>query len=245
MTDNEIIPISLAQANENETKVGEIFMTDKEIIEFWEHIVELAESCDPTARIPLSVGSARETYRLIIRLKRESNKYRYKAQAQKGEIARLNKQVAEQKAEIANLHHNIKCVKVHKEKLIEQSKLQKAEIERLQKLQKPTQTSGFIIQNGKVVFYTNILNGYRHEYKDIDEVVRELNLLLQRCYKCDEVISHYEGKLKQATAEAIKEFADLLIKRIRKNVTPIPQQMYLVKMCIQEIYNLVKEMAGD
>lgn len=39
----------------------------------------------------------------------------------------------------------------------------KAEVERLQKRRKPTETSGFKIENGKVVFYTNMLNGYRHE----------------------------------------------------------------------------------
>ena len=87
-------------------------------------------------------------------------------------------------------------------------KSQKAEIERLQKLQKPTETSGFKIQNGKVVFYTNILNGYRHEYKDLEEVVKELNLMLQSCYKCDDVVSHYKGNLKIAKSEAYREFAE-------------------------------------
>ena len=36
-----------------------------------------------------------------------------------------------QKAEIKNLNHNLKCVKDHKEKLIDQSKRQRTEIERL------------------------------------------------------------------------------------------------------------------
>ena len=47
--------------------------------------------------------TAKNAIDLINHLERESNKYRYKAQAQKGEIARLNKQVAEQKAEIEKL----------------------------------------------------------------------------------------------------------------------------------------------
>jgi hypothetical protein len=45
--------------------------------------------------------------------------------------------------------------------------------------------------------------------------------------------------------EAAKEFADLAIKRICENVTPIPQQRYLIKMCIEEIENTKKEMAGE
>ena len=49
----------------------------------------------------------------------------------------------------------------------------------------------------------------------------------------------------KSTAEAVKEFADLSIKRICENVTPIPQQKYLVNMCIQEIKKTQKEVVGD
>lgn len=49
----------------------------------------------------------------------------------------------------------------------------------------------------------------------------------------------------KSKAEAFKEFADLAIKKIYENVTPIPQQRYLVKMCIEEIENTKKEMVGE
>ena len=71
---------------------------------------------------------------------------------------------------------------------------QKAEIEEFKSMQKPTETSGYKIENGKVVFYTNILNGYRHEYKDLDEVVKNLNLMLSFNYNADDVIMHYKAK---------------------------------------------------
>ena len=51
--------------------------------------------------------------------------------------------------------------------------------------------------------------------------------------------------VKQIKAEAIKEFADLSIKNICKNVTPIPQQKYLINMCIKEIEKTKKEMVGE
>ena len=44
---------------------------------------------------------------LIKRLKVQSNGYRYKAQTQKGELARLNKQNAEQQAELEKLTVNM------------------------------------------------------------------------------------------------------------------------------------------
>ena len=44
---------------------------------------------------------------------------------------------------------------------------------------------------------------------------------------------------------AVKEFADLVVKNICEKVTPIPQQKYLINMCIQEIENTKKEMMGE
>ena len=115
----------------------------------------------------------------------------------------------------------------------------KAEVERLHTLCKPTEASGFRTEKGKVVFYTNILNGYRHEYNDLDEVVKELNLMLQNAYKNDSIIGFYKNtieeqvsKLKTAKSEAIREFAE----RLKKKIFPFPFAK------ISEINNLVKEM---
>ena len=95
-----------------------------------------------------------------------------------------------------------------------------AEIERLHTLCKPTETSGYKIENGKVVFYTKILNGYRHEYESLDRVVNDMNIMLQNAYKTDEIAGHYKGKLKTAKSEAYKEFSAqakaLISKRFKK-----------------------------
>ena len=115
--------------------------------------------------------------------------------------------------------------------------IMKKELDRFHKLQKPTETSGFRIENNKVVFYTNILNGYRHEYKDLDGVVKELNFMLQNCYKCDEVLSHYKGKLKNDKINAIKEFAERL-----KEKSWIGVWETVAHIDVDEIDNLVKEM---
>lgn len=55
------------------------------------------------------------------------------------------------------------------------------------------------------------------------------------------------GKMySEIRAEAIKEFADLSIKRICENVNaPTPSESYVVEKCNQVIDNLVKEMVGD
>ncbi len=87
---------------------------------------------------------------------------------------------------------------------------QKAEIERLQKLQKPTGAGGFKIENGKVIYYSDMLNGYRHEFKDLDEIVKELNLYMHTDYKNIELISHYKHKAQNAKAEAYEDLAEKL-----------------------------------
>lgn len=116
---------------------------------------------------------------------------------------------------------------------------QQAEIERLQKLQKPTETSGFRIENGKVVFYSDMLNGYRHEFKDLDEIVKELNLYMQTDYKNIELISHYKHKAQKAKADAIKEFAE----RLKRQCAFVVGEEYWE--VLNEIDNLVKEMVGE
>ena len=115
----------------------------------------------------------------------------------------------------------------------------KHEIERLQQLQKPTGAGGFKVENGKVVYYSDMLNGYRHEYKDLDEIVKELNLYMHTDYKNIELISHYKGKLQTTKAEAIKEFAG----RLKEKKTNI--EVMRMPFLNRDIDNLVKEMVGD
>ena len=116
---------------------------------------------------------------------------------------------------------------------------QKAEIERLNKLQKPTGAGGFKVENGKIVFYSDMLNGYRHEYKDLDEIAKELNLYMHTDYKNLELISHHQHKAQTAKTDAIKEFAERL-KEMKHN-----KQILRLPLLDLDIDNLVKEMVGD
>ena len=77
--------------------------------------------------------------------------------------------------------------------------------------------------------------------RDVLDLINRKNDLIHRQ---SDVISEQKEKLERIYSEAIKEFADLSSKRICENVTPIPQQKYLVNMCIQEIENTKKEMVG-
>ena len=94
---------------------------------------------------------------------------------------------------------------------------QKAEIERFKNRQKPTAASGYKIENGKVVFFTNMLGGCRIEKENLEEVVETLNELLHEAYAKDEIAFTLKCKteeLKTAKAEAIKEIRDKVIWEI-------------------------------
>ena len=113
---------------------------------------------------------------------------------------------------------------------------QKAEIEKFKNRQKPTAASGYKIENGKVVFFTNMLGGCKVVKENLDEVVKTLNELLQECYSKDEIAFALKCKteeLKTAKAEAVKEFA-LELKRIPR-----------IAVYKNEIDNLLREKVGE
>lgn len=62
-----------------------------------------------------------------------------------------------------------------------------AENKKLKDRQKPTGASGYKIENGKVVFFTNMLGGCKIVKENLEEVVKTLNELLQECYSKDEI----------------------------------------------------------
>lgn len=84
---------------------------------------------------------------------------------------------------------------------------------------------------------------------DIDVTLRESAICLENLFNANKrqkaEIERLLQKLQQPHVEVIKEFADLSIKNICKNVTPIPQQKYLINMCIKEIEKTKKEMVGE
>lgn len=123
---------------------------------------------------------------------------------------------------------------------------QKAEIERLKDRQKPTGASGYKVENGKVVFFTNMLGGCKVVKENLEEVVKTMNELLQECYSKDEIAFALKCKtqeLKTAKAEAVKEFAERLKERLVEESYDDVQFFKVVGE--SEIDNLLKEMIGE
>ena len=94
---------------------------------------------------------------------------------------------------------------------------------------------------GTAIYSPNILNGYRYEYKDLEEVVKTLNELLKEAYSKDEIafaLKCRTEELKTAKSDAIKEFASRLKEKYKKDFNSTWSSVYT------PIDNLVKEMVS-
>ena len=87
----------------------------------------------------------------------------------------------------------------------------KSENDKLQEKCKPTPVSGYVIENGKVVFRSDILGTYREEYDSLEDVVKTLNLYLHECYSFMEVNTHLRGtiaRIQEALDKALENISD-------------------------------------
>ena len=81
---------------------------------------------------------------------------------------------------------------------------------------------------------------------EIERLKEEKSKLENKIDEMYPLVMQLPNAMQQAKSEAYKEFADLSIKRICEQVSaPTPSKSYIVERCNQEIYNLLKEMAGE
>lgn len=65
---------------------------------------------------------------------------------------------------------------------------------------------GFVVKDGKILYVTNILDGYRHEFKDIYEICDELNNEMKRIDSLMELNVHLRFQLEECKKSTVKEF---------------------------------------
>lgn len=95
----------------------------------------------------------------------------------------------------------------------------------------------------KVIKEQNKNSKLRNERNHLQAEIERLNKVYQAN---QQLINALNKSYFLAKSKAYKEFADLSIKRICEQVSaPTPSKSYIVERCNQEIYNLLKEMAGE
>lgn len=74
---------------------------------------------------------------------------------------------------------------------------------------------GFVVKDGKILYVTNILDGCRHEFKDIHEICDELNNNMKEIDKLMELNNHLCFQLKECKKSIVKEFAEKLKDKLQ------------------------------
>lgn len=70
------------------------------------------------------------------------------------------------------------------------------------------------MKDGNILYGTNILDGYRHEFKDIHEICDELNNNMKKIDRLMELNNHLRFQLEESKKSTVKEFAEKLKNQI-------------------------------
>lgn len=60
-----------------------------------------------------------------------------------------------------------------------------------------TKAQGYKVENGKLVYFSNMLNGYKHEYKGLQDICEEMNGLLKKFDSYEEQLAFWKGKAEE------------------------------------------------
>ena len=101
---------------------------------------------------------------------------------------------------------------------------------------------GFVVKDGKLMYVTNILDGCRHEFKDIYEICDELNNDMKAIDRLTELNTYLRFQLGESKKLTVKEFAEKLKNVIHERDYV---QGYAEIGLIEEIDELLKEFEND
>lgn len=75
---------------------------------------------------------------------------------------------------------------------------------------------GFVVKDGKILYGTNILDGCRHEFKDIYEICDELNNNMKEIDRLMELNNHLRFQLEECKKSTVKEFVEKFKEKSHK-----------------------------
>ena len=75
---------------------------------------------------------------------------------------------------------------------------------------------GFVVKDGKLMYVTNILDGCRHEFKDIHEICDELNNNMKKIDRLMGLNNHLRFQLEECKKSTVKEFVEKFKEKSHK-----------------------------
>lgn len=122
-----------------------------------------------------------------------------------------------------------------------------------------TKAQGYKVENGKLVYFSNMLDGYKHEYKDLKEICEEMNGLLKSFNSYEQQLVFWKGKAeeklpKDSVVLSGKEYEQLqqsyIVKAYDKLRAKNKELLKIKENCLeimkqgeQQIINIRKETA--
>ena len=90
-------------------------------------------------------------------------------------------------------------------------------IEKIIKLAKMEKANGYEVKNGKLYYFSNMLDGCEIEFKDLQEICDMANHYLEDFYGLDQRLVFWKGKAETIGEETAEKFA----KRLKAKLTDI------------------------
>lgn len=108
---------------------------------------------------------------------------------------------------------------------------------------------GFVVKDGKLMYVTNILDGCRHEFKDIYEICDELNNNMKEIDRLMELNNHLRFQLEECKKSTVKEFAEKFKEKSHKGAFRDPVTYKFIErdytITESELKELLEEYEND
>lgn len=107
----------------------------------------------------------------------------------------------------------------------------------------------FVVKDGKILYVTNILDGCRHEFKDIHEICDELNNNMKEIDRLMELNNHLRFQLEECKKSTVKEFAEKFKEKSHKGAFNDPVTYKFIErdytITESELNELLKEYENE
>ena len=81
-------------------------------------------------------------------------------------------------------------------------------IEKIIKLAKREKANGYEVRNGKLYYFSNMLDGFEYEFKDLQEICDAANHYNEEFWALDQRLAFWQGKAEETRKETAEKFAE-------------------------------------
>lgn len=91
-------------------------------------------------------------------------------------------------------------------------------IEKIIKLAKREKANGYEVKNGKLYYFSNMLDGFEYEFKDLQEICDAANHYNEEFWGLDQRLAFWQGKAEEVRKETAEKFAERLKEKFAYDI---------------------------